>query len=861
MNIQDFRAGLDLLFEQNRISEVEPFLEGALRVAIEEQDDNAVVHILNEMIGFYRETCDYDRSIMYGEKALEIIAGAGEKDSHAYATTELNLANALRAAGRIADSLERYADTERIYGQILTDEAFDFANLYNNMSLAYQEAQMYPEAIDCLNKAMEIVLLYPDKRFELAVTHANLGNSLLGAVRLDPAISKRHEDIYDGIRVHLTEAVNIFTERNENGAHLGSALMGLGDLYTLLGDDAEAVKYYAQALEAVDRNLGHIEYYYRVRDNYEAACARLREGKPQPGTGPDADMAQKARSGAGTDTAALPDMILTGAELSRLWYEEIVAPMIAEKYPELKDHICAGLFGEGSDAYGYDDMESRDHDWGPGVILLINNRGDFDRFGQRLAADLLEKADKTGTFHGFKIDTDSIRKGRRGVFYTEDYFSSLLGKRLTEYLMETVSEARAGSTETHADTTARSDRYDIYLSAPEYAMAAAVNGRIWSDPDGTVTEIRRKLNGYYPEAILRSMLMQNAALYSQNAQYNYLRMKRRGDNASADMLLAEGMKNAARIACILEKRYAPHDKWLFRCLDDLTPDETAEMTGAPESADGSEPYSGHGVRSRIDSIFEYARRAPVTAPTDAAMRPVMEAMDDLSLYLQERMIELGLITRPARYMEDCLMELDPNRREELVKRVVKDEWEAFDKVINEGGRADCQDNWNTFNIMRSSQYLTWDIDMLIRYAEDFEASVAAGWNPIMEKYGRMEESTAPDRYAAIADKLPPVPDEKRAIIEEIVAIQVGWMEEFAAEYPGMAGNARTIHTADDTPYDTSYETYLRGELMTYSDEMLRMYGAFIVRLAQNGSNLAHLTMENTALLYGYKSLDDAEQSL
>ncbi len=197
----------------------------------------------------------------------------------------------------------------------------------------------------------------------------------------------------------------------------------------------------------------------------------------------------------------------------------------------------------------------------------------------------------------------------------------------------------------------------------------------------------------------------------------------------------------------------------------------------------------------------------------------------------------------------------------LVDRVVRDEWEAFDKVINEGGRADCQDNWNTFNIMRSSQYLTWNEAMLIRYAEDFEASMSAGWNPITEKYGRMEESTAPDRYAAIKDKLPAVPDEKRAIIEEIVKIQVGWMEEFADKYPKMAGNARTIHTSDDTPYDTSYETYLRGELMTYSDEMLAMYGAFIVNLAGKGENLAKLTMENTALLYGYKSLDDAESAL
>ena len=789
MNIQDFRAGLDLLFEQNRIAEVEPYLEGALKVAIEESDDNAVVQILNEMVGFYRETCDYDRSIMYGEKALMIIENAGEKDSHAYATTELNLANALRAAGRIPESLQYYRDTERLYRRILTDEAFDFANLYNNMSLSYQEAEMFPEAIDCLNKAMETVLLYPDRRFELAVTHANLGNSLLGALRTDPSIRELHPDIFDGIGEHLMRAVDIFIERNENGAHLGAALMGLGDLYALQGDDTKAADYYLQSMQAVDRNLGHVEFYYRAKEGYDASCARL------------------GSSGS-----------VKGMDICRAYYEEIVKPFIEKEYPELSGKISAGLFGEGSDAYGWDDTESRDHDWGPGVILTINNKSDYDQFGQKLQTDLVALAEKTAEFRGFKPDTDSIRKGRRGVFFIEDYYSGLLGTTDPQYA----------------------------YSAPEYALAAAVNGEVWDDPSGEVTAIRTKLAEYYPEELRRRMLMQNIALFSQNAQYNYLRQKRRGDNASAALLLAEGMKCAARIAYILEKKYAPHDKWLFHGL------KTKE-------ADTGE-YTSSEVYRYIDSIFALDRLTPVKDPTDAAMRPIVEAIGNLSLYLQNRMAELKLIRRSAVYMEDVIMQINETK-EDLVKRIVKDEWEAFDKVINEGGRADCQDNWGTFNIMRSSQYLTWDEDMLLQYATDFEANTAAGWNPIMEKYGRMEESTAPERYAEIKDKLPPVSDEKRAIIEEIVSVQVGWMEDFAGDYPKMAGNARSIHTSEDTPYNTSYETYLRGELMTYSDEMLKMYGGFIVRLAQSGQNLAYLIMEQTALLYGYKSLDDAEASL
>lgn len=121
----------------------------------------------------------------------------------------------------------------------------------------------------------------------------------------------------------------------------------------------------------------------------------------------------------------------------------------------------------------------------------------------------------------------------------------------------------------------------------------------------------------------------------------------------------------------------------------------------------------------------------------------------------------------------------------------------------------------------------------------------------------MMESTAPLEYARFADQLPAVSDAKRAIVEQIVALQVKWMEEFAVAYPNLAEEARTIHTAEDLPYDTSYETYLRGELCTYSDRMLEMYGRYIVAHAQEGRNVAREIMENTVQFYGYQDLETA----
>ena len=198
---------------------------------------------------------------------------------------------------------------------------------------------------------------------------------------------------------------------------------------------------------------------------------------------------------------------------------------------------------------------------------------------------------------------------------------------------------------------------------------------------------------------------------------------------------------------------------------------------------------------------------------------------------------------------------------ELAENIAKLEFEAFDKVKNLGGRADCQDDWFTFSVMRMSQYLTWDRTMLMQYYYDFTREYENGHNLIEEKYGRMMKSTAPAEYEQIKDHFPIISKQKEAIIETIVAMQVGWMEAFAADYPHLAGNARSIHTYEDNPWNTSYETYLRGEISTYSDKMLQLYGQHIVKLAREERNPAKEIMEHSVLMYGYEGLEDAETAL
>ena len=197
----------------------------------------------------------------------------------------------------------------------------------------------------------------------------------------------------------------------------------------------------------------------------------------------------------------------------------------------------------------------------------------------------------------------------------------------------------------------------------------------------------------------------------------------------------------------------------------------------------------------------------------------------------------------------------------MIDKIVELEWKQFDRVENEGGRASCQNDFETFSIMRKSQYFTWTKELLRSYYKDLLLAEQNGWNLIMEKYARMMKSTAIEKYAELEAKLPVRSAERELITEEIVKIQVAWMEEFADKFPKMARNARSIHTYEDNIWNTSYETYLRGELGTYSEETFVLYGRFIANLLQEGKNLAYEIMNNTAQLYGYESVENAEERI
>ncbi len=501
-------------------------------------------------------------------------------------------------------------------------------------------------------------------------------------------------------------------------------------------------------------------------------------------------------------------------DLCQGYYEKYGKPMIEANFPEYAGQIAVGLCGEGSECFGYEDEISTDHDCGPGFAMWITKEV-YEKIGGKLGEEY-EKLPKVFAGHIRKATLEG--SGRCGVVVIDDFYKRVLGGKAIP----------------------RTE--DEWLLVDEFALASATNGRVFVDELGEFNRIRAHLLSYYPENVWYERLAKTLIKCAQTGQYNYGRCMARGDYVTAQIALSQYMQNVMELVFLLNKRYAPYYKWQQRAMADLEilpeiGDILKAICDMPSQRTAWENYRYNGKVNEQDMV---------------AM-----TIEIVAKLVVVKLQEMGLSKSGDLYLESQAKEVLSNM-ETLVDKIVRLEWEAFDKVQNEGGRADCQDDWETFSIMRRSQYMTWPAEMLTEIIRHFEESVRCGRNLITEKYGRMMETTVPWEYERIKDAFPVLTDEQKAIIEGIVAIQVKWMEEFAAKYPKMAGNARSIHTSEDRVFNTSYETYLRGELSTYSEHLLIMYGRFVAGIAKNGGNLAQMTMENTAHLYGYADLDDAE---
>ncbi len=205
--------------------------------------------------------------------------------------------------------------------------------------------------------------------------------------------------------------------------------------------------------------------------------------------------------------------------------------------------------------------------------------------------------------------------------------------------------------------------------------------------------------------------------------------------------------------------------------------------------------------------------------------------------------------------------VDNMTREEIVAEIIGIEWNMFQSVPNIGGRAPCQDEKQTFEIMRQSQAASWSEAALQSYLDDLIEAQKLERNLMTEKYARMMKSTSPAEYACMEHLLPPMSPETLLLIEDIAAIVLGWEEELSLKYPRLLQRGRPIRSSEDTPFVTSLEAYLKGELATYSLKTLKLYHEHVRQQINSNINGSEITLLHTIKQYGFNSLEEANAQI
>lgn len=184
-------------------------------------------------------------------------------------------------------------------------------------------------------------------------------------------------------------------------------------------------------------------------------------------------------------------------------------------------------------------------------------------------------------------------------------------------------------------------------------------------------------------------------------------------------------------------------------------------------------------------------------------------------------------------------------KEKLIEEILNYEFEMF-QTVSTDQRASCQDDFESFCVMRGSQFSAWSMETLASYCYDLEEAKSQGKNLMTLKYARMD------------NLIPPLTQNE--LIGKIADIQLSWQREMIARYPGFMSRGRPLDESREAR-ETSFLTYLKGELETYGDMTLHNLYKDMLEVQSKGGNMNIAVYENMVRKLGYSSLDEAETEI
>ena len=249
--------------------------------------------------------------------------------------------------------------------------------------------------------------------------------------------------------------------------------------------------------------------------------------------------------------------------------------MLEREFGDVVSRIAVGRAGHGSECFGYDDEVSRDHDWFTGFRLWITEE-DERAFGFRLERAYLKlRKEVPPDADGGGTGSSELGDAEDGVIAIPDFYRRHLG------------------------FPGAPENWRQWLYTPGHAFAEAANGEVFRDDLGVFSGIRDAILNGMPEDVRRKKIAARAVFMAQSGQYNFMRCLRHGEPGAAALALDEFVRNAADMVFLLNRRFAPYYKWVFRAMRDLPKLGSCSASLADLL---TSPASGEAKAARIEDL-------------------------------------------------------------------------------------------------------------------------------------------------------------------------------------------------------------------------------------------------------------------
>jgi hypothetical protein len=263
---------------------------------------------------------------------------------------------------------------------------------------------------------------------------------------------------------------------------------------------------------------------------------------------------------------------IPGRELSRRFYAEAVAPILQRRFPGLPH--SAALVGYGSDTIGFDDARSRDHMWGPRMVLLLP---ETNFAATQAAVDAALRAELPPAFMGYSTSFSAPNLDDGGV---RNMLEATPGP--VDHLIRITTLPELFEEELGWDTRRELTTAD-WLAFSEHRLLTMTSGGVWHDDLG-LEAVRARL-AYYPEAVWKYLLVCQWTRIGQEEPF-VGRTHEAGDETGSRILAAKLVHVVMGLAFLLENRYAPYSKWFgtgFKRLE-LAAELQPHLDGALDAA-------------------------------------------------------------------------------------------------------------------------------------------------------------------------------------------------------------------------------------------------------------------------------------